>query len=128
MTPTQQLIAKLRECETTQGPYYVVEQVDGIPCESPWIGCHDEGDGNDVVCEYDEEPWTNEGYKKFLQRAHGIATLKNSNPTVIAMLERAIGALAYYARFSSDAATASAALAHLDALAREALKENPDAE
>ena len=91
-TPTQQLIAKLRECE----PAMALKQ------------------GNVAYLE-------------------ALDTLKNSNPTVIAMLERAIGALENVRDLmtkdnylSGVGITAYVALAHLDALAREALKERTD--
>lgn len=95
MTPTQQFIANLRECETTmtKGRYAVLNG-------RLFIGRVTINADDTATVEGD--PHNNalaEGWPAIMR---GIATLKNANPTVIAMLERAIGALGELAQDEDD--------------------------
>lgn len=139
MTPTQQLLAKLRECETTmtKGKWLTrgsgdwgmarTEYIEAISDEC-FVEIATTTRGAMSAFKTPDSDMVRQGRIDF----DGIATLKNSNPTVIAMLERAIGALegaslAVRQGCASDATDIIRdALADLDALAREALREKTD--
>lgn len=135
-TPTQQLLAKLRECETTmtKGEWLTRGSGDWGMARTEYI----EAIGDECFVEIatttrgamsafktPDSDMVRQGRIDF----DGIATLKNSNPTVIAMLERAIAGVGHVSMIIDPArreAYRNAILADLDALAREALKEKTD--
>lgn len=117
MTELEQFIAKFEELERTMTP-------------GPWVsdGLNVENAHHDIaMC--DPTPPHLGASENARRNSSGIAHLKNSNPTVIAMLKAAIEGLRAYAGccdgctcgdgWSHDAARET--LAHLNTLAAEAL-------
>lgn len=113
MTNTQELIAKLKNLDATmtRGKWFS----DGLKIENQ----------NHDIAICDPTPPHLRSHEDARTNAHGIAALKNANPHVVAMLERAIDGLKKADDGSDGAASAYAeeALADLERLAAKAMKE-----
>lgn len=78
----------------TKGPWYLVTNIDGCDAIRPWVGCPDNGDGNDVLFSYEDDVWSEDGRTRFVNNALFTIAARQDLPACLDTIEKLRGELA----------------------------------